>query len=200
VSTNFRYVAIAPNRIEDRKALGPASYLDDFLVDNQTDAEGNVYYGKPVSYAWIRSRWPQAPPVRTLKRHMARLKAAGRVWVHKLPFHEGMLLRMLRSAKWAPKAAQLKLFPSLEIVSKSSGKAVEKLSNSTGTAVPKVSPQRCQKWPHKEVRSKRREKKERGRISCARFPTVQNVRAIDARRQLLAEQARAIQLKYQNSG
>src|SRR5579864_6806939 len=108
----FRYVAIRPSRTAQKKQIGPASYLHDFLVDHQTDASGNVNYGKPISYRWIRAKWlGDAPPLRSLKRHMARLKESGNVWVKKLPFHEGMVVRVLNSAKWAAKPAQIPLFP-----------------------------------------------------------------------------------------
>lgn len=152
-STPFRYVAIAPGRIDERKTIGPASYLHDFLVDHQTDAEGNVNYGKAISYAWILARWEKAPAVRTLHRHMARLKAAGRVWVRQLPFRQGMRIRVLGSAKWAPKARQIPLFPAAEPLSISSGKAVENLLKLGKTAGPKVALLRGQKWPRNALRT-----------------------------------------------
>ncbi|MGH9747680.1 MAG: hypothetical protein ACRD59_16415, partial [Candidatus Acidiferrales bacterium] len=153
----FRYVAIAPDRIEDRKKLGPASYLHDFLVDHQTDAEGNVNYGKPFGYAWIRSRWPDAPPIRTLKRHMARLKDAGCVWTGTLGWGQGMRVRVLGSAKWPQAPAQMALFPPPEAVSISSGKAVSNLSKPDYGTGPKVAPLWGQKWPRNEVKKLREE-------------------------------------------
>jgi hypothetical protein len=92
---NFRYVPIDTSRIEQKKKLGTASYLHDFLVDHQTDAEGKVNYGKPFGYRWIRSRWEGAPSVPTLKRHMARLRKNGFVAVRVLGFGGGMVVTVI---------------------------------------------------------------------------------------------------------
>ena len=155
----YRYVAIAPTRIDDRKAIGPASYLHEFLVDHQTDAEGHVNYRRPISYAWIRSKWQYAPPLRTLKRHMARLKTTGDVFVRVLPFGQGMKVRVIGSAKWPQQPAQASLFPQVVPVpisgmkrQRSCGKPVEKPVESTLSMGPKVAPVRCQKWPRNELR------------------------------------------------
>lgn len=198
--SQFRYVAVAPERIEDRKKLGPASYLHDFLVDHQTDAEGKVYYGKAISYAWIRSRWQDAPPIRTLKRHMARLKASGHVWVERAGWDKGMRVRVLRSAKWPEAPRQMQLYPPAEILSINSGKAVRKLSNSESLAGPKVAPQRGQKWHRNEVKNLREETTNSEPLAIARSCPVEDAAALAERRRVLAAQARLIQAKYKTSG
>lgn len=194
------YVPVSPGRIEERKALGPASYLHEFLVDHQTDAEGNVNYGKPFGYAWIRARWDQAPPLRTMKRHMARLKSAGRVWVQQQPWGEGMRVRLLGSAKWPSQPAQMALFPAPEILSITSGKAVRKLSNSKSLMGPKVAPSWGQKWPRNEVKKQREEKNYGEPLAVARSSPVEEAAALDERRRLLADQARMLQAKFKGSG
>ena len=100
MSTAFRFVAVSPGRVEDKKKIGTASFLHDFLVDHQTDAAGRVNYGKAIGYAWIRAHWLAAPPIRTLKWQMAKLKRAGLVEIRVLGFGGGMLLRLIDSAKW----------------------------------------------------------------------------------------------------
>ena len=155
--SKFRFVAIHPSRVGDRKKIGPASFLHDFLVDHQTDAEGNVNYRKPFCYAWIRARWPDAPPVRTLRRHMARLKACGYVWVERAGFDRGMRVRILGSAKWQQAPAQTSLFPSPAPLSISSGKAVQKRASPSSHVPPKVAALRGQKWPRNEVKNLREE-------------------------------------------
>jgi hypothetical protein len=144
-------VAIQPGRIEHKKEIGLASYLHDFLVDHQTDREGNVHYGKPIGYAWILSQWPgpklKRPGLRTLKRHLATLKQLGLVSVRALPFGQGMIVRIIGSAKWSPEPAivtapdpQLSLFPEWPHVG------------------PHLAPIRGHIWPRKEVKKLREEK------------------------------------------
>lgn len=95
---------------EDRgallRALGPAIYLHDFLVQRQTNARGWVNRGQPINYEWIRENWPGAwetrPSIRTLKRWMARLKDAGEVEVRLERFNAAMRVRLARSVKFAP--------------------------------------------------------------------------------------------------
>jgi hypothetical protein len=144
----FRYVAIQPARIEARQRLGPASYLHDFLVDHQTDAAGNVNYGKPFGYAWIRSRWLNAPTIRTLKRHMARLRQRGEIDVKVMGFGAGMKVRVLNSAKWS----RPQVIPR-NAVQLAFGATVSQIHKGT-----KVAPNGGQKWPRKELGSRTEEK------------------------------------------
>jgi hypothetical protein len=199
LSSKNRYVAISPTRIDDRKKLGPAWSLHEFLVDHQTDADGNVYYGRAISYAWIRSRWKEAATVRTLKRHMARLKSAGKVYVERAGWDNGMRVRVLGSAKW-PQARQIPLFAPPEILSISRGKTVEKQSKSTSTAGTKVALPWGQKCPRNEVKKYREEKNNSEPLATARSSPAENAAALNERRRLLADQARLVEKKYKSSG
>jgi hypothetical protein len=82
------------------RELGKARGLWDLLVDKQTDAKGAVWYGKAISYDWIRSKLLNPPPERTLRRWMARLKQFGFVRVRLVPY-EGFVVYLLRSDKFA---------------------------------------------------------------------------------------------------
>jgi hypothetical protein len=178
----FRYVAISPLRIKDKTRLGPAIYLHEFLVDHQTDAKGNVNYGKPFCYAWIRSHWKEAPTTRTLKRYMRRLKDSGHVWVVKAGLSSGMRVRVLGSAKWPQQPAQIGLFPAPEAVSISSGKAVEKQSISRIREGTKLSPLWGQKCPRNEVKNLREEKYSGNPARFARSLPVEDSEALRALR------------------
>jgi hypothetical protein len=200
LSSKNRYVAISPTRIDDRKKFGPAWSLHEFLVDHQTDADGNVHYGRAISYAWIRSRWQEAPTIRTLKRHMARLKSAGKVYVERAGWDDGMRVRVLGSAKWPQAPRQIPLFPPPEILSISRGKDVRNLSKPPLQAGTKVSPQRGQKCPRNDVKKHREEKTNCEALAFARPSSLQNAAALNERRRLLWDQARLLEKKYKTSG
>lgn len=198
---NFRYVAVAPDRVEEHRAIGKAHALHDFLIDHQTDPSGRVWYGKVISYAWIRSKWLTAPTARTLKRHMARLKAAGLVRVQPLTRQFGMRITVLRSAKWQQAQAQMGLFPAAEILSITRGIASGKLSKKSGNrqvpgdrSVPtlgtEVSPQEVKKYPEEKTNAK---------LADARSAPGLDEAAFAARRRLLAEQARMLMGKAKGS-
>ena len=138
-----RYVPISPGRAGAWRALGRASFLHDVLVDRQTDAGGLVFYGRAITYEWIREHWPDddPPSIPTLHRHMARLKRMGVVQVWKDGMRGGMRIRLVSSVKWpgmppAP-AVQLNLFTpapipirrGVENVSKSFGNPSENASS-----------------------------------------------------------------------
>ncbi len=195
----FRYVAVSPLRIEDKKRLGPAIYLHEFLVDHQTDAEGNVNYGKPFCYAWIRAHWQQAPMTRTLKRHMARLKSSGHVWVKAAGFGQGMRVRVLGSAKWPQQPPQMSLFPPPDPVSIASAKAVEKQLKSLAREGPKVALLWGQKCPRNDVKNLREEKTSKP-ARFARSSPVEDSEAMQSRRLLLKEQIAMLQGKTKTSG
>lgn len=135
-----RYVPIPPDRLGAWRALKRASYLHDFLIDRQTDADGRVFYGRAITYGWIRENWPDddPPALRTLQRFMSVLKRLGIVQIWKDGMRGGMRIRLVTSVKWpgmlpAP-AVQLNLFTPAPIpirrgdvgnVSKSFGNAVD---------------------------------------------------------------------------
>lgn len=207
---NFRYVAIQPGRIEQKQKLGPASYLHDFLVDQQTDAQGRVNYGRPFGYAWIVSRWASAPTIRTLKRHMARLKRLGHIEVKLMRFNHGMTVRVLGSAKWAPQAAeaaqQFPLFapaPRSIRSGKACGNAVSKLSESRmAQDVPRgtlLSPHGGHFCPPKDIKRTAEETIKSAELALARWSPAEEKQHLKARRELLREQSELIQAKYKTS-
>jgi len=210
VTSQFRYVAVHPDRPAQWR-LGSATALHDLLTHNQTDASGRVFYGHEISYAWILSRWPgnpdERPVIRTLKRHMAKLKRAGLVRVRVVGMGHGMVVTLLGSAKWAgeaPAAAvQLPLYGQ-RAVSISSGKPVEKpVEKRRKSAAPRgtdVSLSWGQMCPRKEVRSKAEEKTNGEPLAIARSCPVEDAAALAERRRVLADQARLIQAKYKSSG
>jgi hypothetical protein len=112
------------------KKLGPAEKLLDFLKSRQTGPNGEVYYHKELGYAWIRSKIPNAPPLRTLQRWMDRLKETGEAHVTRTAY--GMKIRLLNSRKWA---RQTSLFPKVEIYSQPQIAPVENLRESCGIEV-----------------------------------------------------------------
>lgn len=207
--SKFRFVAVHPDRPALWK-LGSAAALHDLLIDNQTDAAGRVFYGHAISYAWILARWPgnpdERPVIRTLKRHMAKLKAAGLVRVKKAGMLDGMRVVLLGSAKWAnaapPPPVQLPLLlPQPVSISsgKPSGMSVGNQSKSSAPAGTDVSLPRGQMCPRKEVRSKAEEKIRGNPARYARSSPVEEAEARDARRKLLREQAEMLKSKFKSA-
>jgi hypothetical protein len=212
--TQFRFVAVQPSRVGQKKQIGPASFLHDLLVDNQTDAGGRVFYGHAFGYAWLLARWPgnpdDRPTVRTLKRHMARLKRLGLLEVRVIGFGGGMVVRLLGSAKWQnelpPPAVQLPLLappvtpfrrppPVEEPVEMQRISSVSQYHMGT-----KVSPNGGQNCPRKEVREK--QKRNTGALRAVfSLPSVEKNRGeLEERLRLLREQARMLSQKYKNAG
>lgn len=202
--SKFRFVAVSPSRIEERKRLGPAVYLHEFLTDHQTSADGWVFYGKEFGYAWIRARWLACPPLRTVKRHMAKLKALGLVEVHRM-LRGGMRVRLLASVKFAKPldapAVQMALFaPKVTPirVTVPVGNSVDNHQNpdsnsaKSGTlTVPKVAPERSKKQIKETISAI---------AQLHSLPPVEKSKAeLDARRRLLLDQVDEMQKKYQTS-
>ena len=210
MSTSFRYVAIQPDRIGDHRKLKTASYLLDFLTDHQTDASGWVNYGRPFGYAWILANWhgnpDDRPAERTLKRHMAILKAAGKVGIRVLGFGNGMMVRVLGSAKWQKElplpAEQIPMFVKLPVEIRTR-KTCEKAGFSTVSKFhtgPSLALVGCQVWPRKEVKKYNEEKCS----SASRAGSVEilekSSEEIDARRRLLLDQAEIVRQKFKSTG
>ena len=211
--TQFRFVAVQPSRVGQKKQIGPASFLHDLLVDNQTDASGRVFYGHAFGYAWLLARWPgnpdDRPTVRTLKRHMARLKRLGRVEVRVIGFGGGMVVRLLGSAKWQnelpPPAVQLPfLAPAVTPMRRTPVEnpvGIERISSVSqyhmGT---EVSSNGGQNWHRKEVREK--QKRNTGALRAVfSLPSVEKNRGeLEERLRLLRDQARMLSQKYKNAG
>jgi hypothetical protein len=211
----FRYVAVQPDRAALRKKIKTASFLQDVLTDCQTDARGYVNYGRPISYAWIRSRWPgnpdDRPCVRTLKYHMADLKRARLVEVRKVAFGGGMVVRMLGSAKWqeerAALAVQLPLFAPriapFRGVEKPVDNPVEKQCKSTVSQIhmgQDFAPLWGKTLPRKDVKNLP-EETIRAVAAAHAVPSVEMTDAqLLERRELLRKQARMLEEKFKNAG
>jgi hypothetical protein len=210
VKPKFRYVAIQPDRAAQWETLRSAFALHELLTDLQCDATGRVNYGRPFGYAWLLAHWPgnpdDRPTVRTLKRHMAKLKRAGLVGVRVVGFGGGMVVRMLGSAKWqqerpAPAVQLPLLLPRVAPIRE--GNPVEKQSKSTvsqihmGTELSPVGGQSC---PRKEVKNLA-EETIRAVANAHSLPPVEKSRKeLDARRRLLLDQAEMLQRKYKTAG
>lgn len=202
--SKFRFIPVSQERIGLKKKLGPAIYLHEFLTDHQTDPTGWVYYGKEFGYAWIRAHWLAAPPLRTLKRHMAKLKELKLVRVHRM-LRGGMRVRLHESVKFAKPAAapaiQLSLLtPPIAVIR--GGKPVENpVENQWNTdsnsakngplVVPKMAPERSKEQIEETIR---------GVATAHALPRVwKTEKELDAKRRLLLDQAEMLQRKVKTS-
>lgn len=205
--SKFRFVAVQPTRIGDRKKLKAASYLLDFLTDHQTDASGLVNYGRPFGYAWIRAHWhgnpDDRPPIRTLERHMRLLKTAGYIETRTLGFGGGMIVRLRSSAKWQNQtdepAEQMPLFTVLPVQIRNV-KPVEKRQISTVSNFhipPNMAVVDRQKWRRKEVKENTEEKY---RHTNEVVRVEKSKAEIDERRRELLDQAEMLAKKFKTAG
>jgi hypothetical protein len=119
---NHRHILISNGRVDQKhvEGMGKAVFLHDFLVHHQTDPNGLVFYGKPISYGWIQRRFPGSKQ-RTLRRWLAHLREGGYIAVSRRD--HGFSVRILNQKKFAPK--QLPLFPPAEPLCITSGKVAE---------------------------------------------------------------------------
>ncbi|MFZ1005262.1 MAG: hypothetical protein WAN65_00390, partial [Candidatus Sulfotelmatobacter sp.] len=187
-----------------------AAHLEDVLTDLQCDASGRVNYGRPFGYAWLLAHWPgnpdERPCVRTLKYHMAKLKRAGIVQVKVVGFGGGMIVRLLRSAKWQGErptpAEQLSLLlPRVAPIR--TGKPVEKQRESSVSQIhmgQDFAPVGGKTLPRKEVKNLAEETI--STIAAAHsVPRVwKTKKELDDRRRLLLKQAESIQQKFKSAG
>jgi hypothetical protein len=183
----FRYISIAPGRVDGKhvKRLGKSVFLFDFLIDHQTDPDGRVNYGKPITYAWIEDRFPSAPPRRTLERWMATLRVGQYVKVRRLPFDHGMIISILAPKKW-PTSRQLKLFPAEKPLQIPCGNTVGKLRNSQVSEPPEAAARHRQKWRGNsssyEPREEKRYAASSGDVAVEREEFFQTLRKIAGRK------------------
>jgi hypothetical protein len=212
--STFRYVAGRPERAGEWNHIKTAAHLEDVLTHLQCDAAGRVNYGRPFGYAWLLARWPgnpdDRPCVRTLKYHMAKLKRAGLVDVRVVGFGGGMVVRLLRSAKWQQDrptpAVQLPLL-SPRVAPIGAGKPVEKpVKKQRKSTVSQIhmgqdfAPNGGKTLPRKEVKNKA-EETIRAAAAAMAMPRVEKTRKeLDARRRLLLDQAQLVLKKYKNAG
>lgn len=95
-----RRVPLSDEEIQHPGISAKALRLYAILVSNQTSPDGAVFYGKEIGYAWIVSRWVDAPALRSLKRYMAELKDSGFVKIRR-EFRGGMRIWLPKSRKFA---------------------------------------------------------------------------------------------------
>jgi hypothetical protein len=122
VSERLPYISIAPGRVDQKhvEGLGKAVLLFDFFIDWQRGdpgAEGWVNYRKPITFDWIRDRFPGTKR-RTLQRWTARLLEGG--YIGAIQTGHGFIVQVLRQKKWPVR--QLPLFPAPDPVSITRGK------------------------------------------------------------------------------
>jgi hypothetical protein len=109
------------------RRLGMSVWLLLFLVKKQTGREGWINYGRPVSYRWIFDQIPRSMPERTIRLWMQTLRVNGYIVVERLPFGQGMKIRIVNSKKWPKTQLTLPLFPGEEDLSKNCDSTEEKL-------------------------------------------------------------------------
>lgn len=100
-----KFIAISPGRAEQKhvNGMGKAVLLHDFFVNWQTDRDGRVFYGKPISYAWIQANFFGGRR-RTLQRWTARLQSHGYIAMKRT--RDGFTVRILKQKKWKDKAVE----------------------------------------------------------------------------------------------
>ena len=115
-----RYVPISPGRADQKHVdrMRMASYLHECLIARQTDEEGRVNYGRPITYPWLQQKFPGSK-IRSLQRWMAILREGGYVAIQRCG-HRGFIIRILNQKKF--KERQLPLFSGTQPVCKTSGK------------------------------------------------------------------------------
>lgn len=104
---DFGYVAteVIPVDGVHIRRMGMGIYLWFFLKSMQSDKDGTVFWGKPITYEWIAERIPNSPPRRTLHLWMASLRLGG--YVHAIDTAIGMKLRVIDPGQW-PSEKQLR--------------------------------------------------------------------------------------------
>jgi len=133
------------------RRMGMARPLFDFLVSKQTNPDGRVNFGQPITYRWMRERILTPPPERTLRRYLEILRRHGYVEVERINYQRticrGFTVRINKPKKWSQ---QMGLF-AVE-------KPVEKLRKAGGEYRPDVAGSTGQMWPDKVFRRKDSEK------------------------------------------
>jgi hypothetical protein len=206
-----RYIAISPGRADGKHVdgMGKAVFLHDFLIDHQTDEAGRVHYGRLITYAWIRERFRNSPPERTLRRWMARLRNGGYIDCVAVSSKHGMRIRVLNQKKWPARPIQPSLFPAPEPALISSGKkgakAVENREVLGVTLRPEVAGASGQKWPSYSLEEEKNYETIKTAIGAIpRAHTVENSMMtkaeVEKRKAFLRQQARQLEQKFKVSG
>lgn len=204
-----RFVPVSENRIHRSADLDRALFLHEFLVSQQTSADGLVYYGKAVGYPWIRSRWIGSPAIRSLKRYMQVLKLAGMVEVHR-EFQGGIRIRLLGSVKFAKPiaapAVQLALLGrGVKTMHKQpvekqleTGESTKKYRATAGPIVgPPLAPERSKEQIQEKFKSATTALADAHAVDNSAPMTDQQ---LQERQELLRQQARQLLKKVKNAG
>lgn len=103
---DLRYsTEIFPVNGQHIRRMGMGIYLWLFLRARQTDREGTVFGGKPLTFEWIAERIPNCPPATTLQLWMAALRLGG--YVRVTDSAVGMNIRVIDPYHW-PSERQLR--------------------------------------------------------------------------------------------
>lgn len=205
--SKFRYIAIAPGRVDGKHVaqMGMAVFLHDFLIDHQTDEAGRVHYGRLITYGWIRARFKNAPPLRTLQRWMARLRQGGYIECIAVSSRHGMRVRVLNPKKWPARPVQASLFPPPDPLlinsGKAGGKTVEKPRSPITTLRPDVAGASGQKWRSYSLYEENIEEtiKTIARAHAVESPVMTKAE-VEKRKAFLRKQARELEQKFKTSG
>lgn len=200
-----RFAPVDPDLAALWESLKSAYGLYVVLIDLQCDAEGRINYGRAFGYAWLLARWPgnpdDRPCIRTLKYHMAKLKKVRLVHVRVRGHGGGMTVTMINSKKWANKiptpAVQLPLLspPVAQIRVDNPVEKQLKASESQkrrGQEFAPVVRMGGKLLPRKEVKKQAKETNNSNPASQSRASPVEDSRAVEDRRQLLAAQFRML--------
>ena len=154
----FPFVGVTSGILDGKhmSAMGESIWLFMFLIQKQTSPDGRIFYGRPVTYSWIREqlgdpRLKTTPCARKIQRWMQTLRLGSYVdvqYVWRRGAIEGMVLKILRPKKWANQSE-------FSFVNK----PVEKLFDSPTPLSTDLSRGSRQKWPSKDLSLKERTRK-----------------------------------------
>ncbi len=123
------YIAIGQELIDGDhiRRLGMSIWLLLFLTKKQTSRDGWINYGRPVTYRWIFDAIPHPIPERTIRLWMTTLRVNGYIHVDRLPYGQGMKIRIVASKKWPARQLCLPLTGDEEDLLKTCESPEEKL-------------------------------------------------------------------------
>lgn len=99
----FRLLGTTAGIVDGKHArsMGAARLLFDYLVAKQYDGgiDGAVNYGRALTVEQIRSEIPNAPPARTIRRHISCLRSRGYIRTHRT-YRHGLRFWILNQKKF----------------------------------------------------------------------------------------------------
>lgn len=146
------------------------------LEEKQTDPDGRVWYGRPITYAKI-ANWfgVERPAERTLRRWMAELRKTRKIIVRHVRMNQGIRVSIAAPRKHfrgsfpAPNASsQMNLFNGPVQIPVQ--KPAEKLRNSQTDVRPPVAAPCGHWWPEKDVKTLKEHLKENARAPARAAP------------------------------